>query len=791
MRSGKERMNQEKNAEKLNKGDRLVFELPKALIGWYPFRQGNAMLITDENLCDHDRAYREVLEETGLNPVLCSDPLGEGNVSGQYDYIVAVGKLEKCREPEKLLSALKEQLKPKGILLLGTDNRLAARYFCGDRDAFTGRSFDGVENYIRINEADRENLSGRSYSKKEIVDFLKTAGFSKFNSFSVFPALAEPQQFYAEDYLPNEAMESRADTYYSNPETIFLEETRLYATLIENGLFHVMANACLFECTKDGELSDALHVTTSVERGKEDAIATIIGRDKKVRKRPLYNDGGRKIKTLLANQQDLKNHGVNVVEGCIEGQEYVMDFITGESVAMYLKRLANDNYDQFVTELERFYQEILKSSEPADYRTLDWEKLSPNYMHMKSDDPNRFWWRDLYERDPDRVGVILKKGYIDMASINCFLVDNEFVFYDQEFVMENIPAKTILWRSIDFVYWGNISLQYKHPKEELLKHFGIDAIDENKWSAPVMNWISNLRNWNELQAYHGRHRADLGVISSNRQRMNYSAEEYERYFRDIFENTDRKKLYLFGSGNFTRKFLSEFGKECKIEGILDNNPSKWGQEMNDIRIMDPEVLVNLSPDSYKVIICIKNYVPVLMQLRSLGVSDYGIYDWNLSYRTKRIIPAAVNEQNDKPKKYHIGYVAGVFDLFHIGHVNLLRNAKEQCDHLIVGVVSDEQVKNSKGTTPYMCFEDRLEIVRACRYVDEAVEVPPEFSNTEEAFRRYRFDAQFSGSDYENDPVWAAKKEFLQKHGADLVFFPYTQSTSSTKLKAEIKKDSEA
>jgi len=72
-------------------------------------------------------------------------------------------------------------------------------------------------------------------------------------------------------------------------------------------------------------------------------------------------------------------------------------------------------------------------------------------------------------------------------------------------------------------------------------------------------------------------------------------------------------------------------------------------------------------------------------------------------------------------------------------------------------------------------------------VDEAVEIPVDKRDTYDAYRMYQFDVQFSGSDYENDPAWMAKKAFLQKKGADLVFFPYTQSTSSTKLKAMIEK----
>lgn len=139
------------------------------------------------------------------------------------------------------------------------------------------------------------------------------------------------------------------------------------------------------------------------------------------------------------------------------------------------------------------------------------------------------------------------------------------------------------------------------------------------------------------------------------------------------------------------------------------------------------------------------------------------------------------------KKYHTGYIAGVFDLFHIGHLNMFRRAKEQCDYLIVGVVTDEGVRKHKEVEPFIPFAERIEMVRSCRYVDEAVEIPLDYYGTRDAWKLYRFDCQFSGSDYVDNPDWLAEKEFLEKHGAEMVFFPYTESTSSTRIKSLIEK----
>ena len=112
----------------------------------------------------------------------------------------------------------------------------------------------------------------------------------------------------------------------------------------------------------------------------------------------------------------------------------------------------------------------------------------------------------------------------------------------------------------------------------------------------------------------------------------------------------------------------------------------------------------------------------------------------------------------------------------------------KCNYLIVGVVSDEGVRLNKQAEPFVPFEERIEMVRSCRYVDEAVKLPLDFAGTRDMFKVYHFDVQFSGSDYENNPYWLEEKKFLEENGATMVFFPYTKSTSSTKLKKAIEQD---
>lgn len=135
------------------------------------------------------------------------------------------------------------------------------------------------------------------------------------------------------------------------------------------------------------------------------------------------------------------------------------------------------------------------------------------------------------------------------------------------------------------------------------------------------------------------------------------------------------------------------------------------------------------------------------------------------------------------KKYQIGYVPGVFDLFHVGHLNLINRCAEVSEYLIAGVLTDELVMHFKKKKPSIPFEQRFAIVQAIKGVDEVVKV--DFSNTVkmDAWKLYHYDAYFSGSDHGHE--WDEEKKALQEVGSDIVFFPYTQSISSTKLKEQL------
>ena len=128
----------------------------------------------------------------------------------------------------------------------------------------------------------------------------------------------------------------------------------------------------------------------------------------------------------------------------------------------------------------------------------------------------------------------------------------------------------------------------------------------------------------------------------------------------------------------------------------------------------------------------------------------------------------------------VGYAAGAFDLFHIGHLNILKHAKSECDYLIAGVVSDEMLQLTKGITPVIPLAERLEIVQSIRFVDQAVaEVVPDKLDT---WRELRFDVFFKGDDWRGTEKGRRLEREFGEVGVEVVYFPYTVTTSSTALR---------
>ncbi len=131
----------------------------------------------------------------------------------------------------------------------------------------------------------------------------------------------------------------------------------------------------------------------------------------------------------------------------------------------------------------------------------------------------------------------------------------------------------------------------------------------------------------------------------------------------------------------------------------------------------------------------------------------------------------------------IGYTTGVYDMFHIGHLNILRKAKMHCDYLIVGVTTDELCQAEKKNLPIIPFVERMEIVQSIQFVDEVV--PQTNMNKFEAWEKIKFDLMFVGDDWKGTKRWNELEKKFKAVGVEIIYLPYTKHTSSTKLRAAL------
>lgn len=221
--------------------------------------------------------------------------------------------------------------------------------------------------------------------------------------------------------------------------------------------------------------------------------------------------------------------------------------------------------------------------------------------------------------------------------------------------------------------------------------------------------------------------------------------------------------------------LEEYGSSNRI---LDVSPASFKGSgfyggRNDLAITGPlaeEILEHLFARETRFIPQYEEIYKNVLERYHDDPHEYGLHSFEYKKNSGRL---------DNNKRVIIGYLSGTFDLFHIGHLNLIRRAKQQCDYLIVGVHNSG---DWKGKETYIPFEERKAIVSACKYVDKVVDSCTEDSD---AWDIWHFDRLFVGSDYKGTPRFARYEEYFKDKGVEIVYFPYTQSTSSTKIRKTI------
>ena len=267
--------------------------------------------------------------------------------------------------------------------------------------------------------------------------------------------------------------------------------------------------------------------------------------------------------------------------------------------------------------------------------------------------------------------------------MNSFYKDGEILFFDQEFVRNNYPAKYALFRLIQYIYCINAKAESILPS---------------------------------------------------------------KYFKD------------------------RYGFSDELWNVFLNEETKFQREIHMMQQYD--ALFNAAE----------------IDRQRILKNEYILMGESKDYISSAALQSEIAEKPHE-KKYHTGYLQGSFDLFHVGHLNMIKRASMLCDYLIVGIVSDEIQKETKGELPFIPYEERAAVVAAVKGVDRVVKVDRTIFDKLDAVQVLHFDVSFAGSDH------AAEAEELKKQlapfGATVEIFPYTQSTNSTKIRGLINGKSNA
>lgn len=235
------------------------------------------------------------------------------------------------------------------------------------------------------------------------------------------------------------------------------------------------------------------------------------------------------------------------------------------------------------------------------------------------------------------------------------------------------------------------------------------------------------------------------------------------------------------------RFIESLNVELKMNGsqnrILNVSPgslkgTRFNNGENNLELLNDVSDKILKYMYLKRTIYIPNYNDIfkgVIERYNNNSEQYGIESYEYKIKSGRM--------NLKPQ-LKIGYLSGTFDLFHIGHLNLLKNAKKHCDYLVVGVHKDGSHKNKPVFVPY---EERVEILKSIKYVDKVVQSTPE---DKDMYEKIKYDYLFVGSDYKGTERFLKYEKFFEGTKTKIIYFPYTATTSSTKLRSVIDKEIE-
>lgn len=471
-----------------------------SLINWYPFEDdadvlevGGAFGELTHILCQKcahvTSVEREPVRVRGLiqrcqqysNLEVFQCDFKDFCTARKYDYILAIGILESQDIESKnasdyagVITYLCSFLKQGGKLLLACENRMGIRYLCGARDGKTGIPFDGINQY--------PGESGlRGFTKWELETILVKAGIPKYKFYYPLPDYKMAQVIYGEQNLPKDSVRDRVIPYYEDKQSILISELDMLDFCIQSGCLDVFANSFLIECTIDGVSSDVKSVFLTVDRGTQAAMATV-HEGNFMYKEALYPEGNNILNRMVGNIADMAAHGIRVVPHDKQANNRVqMPYLEYPTLMSVLRKAVQENLNLFVSLLDQVWKDICQSSDEVG------QEQNPLCEQWGK---NEDW------------GPIMESVYYDMVPMNCFYINGEIVYFDQEFVKHGFPAKYAMFRTILYTYINIPEAEEVISRGEMLSRYGISDVMWAAFFNEESLFVSGLRKHDVFHYFH-------------------------------------------------------------------------------------------------------------------------------------------------------------------------------------------------------------------------------------------------------------------------------------------------
>ena len=342
----------------------------------------------------------------------------------------------------------------------------------------TGVPFDGINQY------ELGNKRGKTFSRDELKNLLNKSGFSNTYFYYPLPDYKLPLYIYSENHLPKDA-KGWKPYYVPNSSTLVADENKLYEDIIKNNVFEFFANSFLVECSIDsGEMGEIESAILHSDRQEKYRVGTTINKKKEVHCIPLNSASKEHLFQLYENSLKMVGRGLNIVPLKFQGDKLEMSFMEYPT----MEELILDAYEnREIKKIEELFDILLKQIEMGGIEA----KKEDNILYELNIDT---------EESNVSYGKILKIAYIDMIPRNCFLKEGMFFWFDQEWKLENIPSKYILYRAIHFLYMENPWIDEVLEREELIKRYHIQDCQEPFYTLELMFYSSIVVDKNTLFA---------------------------------------------------------------------------------------------------------------------------------------------------------------------------------------------------------------------------------------------------------------------------------------------------